>query len=80
MGRSDSDTGSFVAGLASNLEHQGAAAADAVLAAQAQVASVVTRIAAVEAFLDVFLLLAAFFVLALALVPFCRPPPLPGRV
>ena len=79
LGRGGAGSEQLLAGLASRLQANGASAADAVLGAQAQVAQIVARAAAVEAFRDVFWLLGACFVAGLLLVPFCKPPPLPGK-
>jgi DHA2 family multidrug resistance protein len=77
MGHGGADSDRVVSALASQLENNGNA--DALLGAQAQVTAMVTRAAAVEAFRDVFMLLAGLFIVALVIVPFCKRPPLPAQ-
>ena len=78
MGHGGGDTDSLTSALARQLEINGNS--DALIGAQAQLTAIVTRAAAVEAFRDVFYLLAGLFIVALVIVPFCKRPPLPGQV
>jgi DHA2 family multidrug resistance protein len=66
----------LVQGVAGMVGERGGDAAQALLAAKAELAGVVTRAAVTSAFEEVFRLMAWLFIAALVLVPFCKPPPL----
>jgi DHA2 family multidrug resistance protein len=68
----------FVAGLAVQLGRVTSDSARALLMAQAEFARLVGRYALTTAFDEVFRTMAWMFIAALAMVPFCRPPPVLG--
>lgn len=64
--------------LAARIAERTPDAAQAALIMQGELAKVVGRQALTLAFNDVFRVMAALFVLALVMAPFCKPPPLAG--
>jgi DHA2 family multidrug resistance protein len=68
----------FLAGMAARIGSAAGDANQAMLAAQGQLARVVGRDALTLGFDEVFRTMAWIFILALVMVPFCKPPPLAG--
>ena len=75
LGRSASRAPDFVGGMAARIEQAGGDAAQALLAAQGEFARIVGRQALTLAFDEVFRQMAWIFLVALIMVPFCRPAP-----
>ena len=65
----------FVASVAARISQNGGDPGQALLLAQGEFARVVGRLALTSAFEEVFRLMAWLFLLALVMVPFCRPAP-----
>jgi len=66
----------FLTGLAAQIGHTTSDATQALLMAQAEMAHVVARHSLTMAFNDAFRLMAWIFLIALVMVPFCKPPPI----
>jgi DHA2 family multidrug resistance protein len=64
----------FLTGLAARIGHTTSDASQALLMAQGEMARVVARQSLTLAFNDVFRLMAWIFLIALIMVPFCKPP------
>ncbi|MGA0600177.1 DHA2 family efflux MFS transporter permease subunit [Caulobacter sp. KR2-114] len=69
----------FIAGFGQAMAERGGDASQALQLAQGELARVVGRLALTQAFNDTFRLMSWIFLAALVMIPFCRPPPLPGK-
>jgi DHA2 family multidrug resistance protein len=70
----------FVLNLAKQIGQSAGDPSQAMLAARAQLARLVGRYALTSAFGEVFRMMAWLFIIALVMVPFCRPAPQTGAV
>jgi DHA2 family multidrug resistance protein len=77
MGRSGADAGAFVQKLSARLAGRFADHAEAARMARGELARVVARSALTSGFQDVFTTMGWMFILALVMIPFCRPAPSP---
>ena len=78
LGEAGRSAPEFLTGMAARIGSAAGDANQAMLAAQGQLARVVGRDALTLGFDEVFRTMAWIFILALAMVPFCKPPPLAG--
>jgi DHA2 family multidrug resistance protein len=78
LGAADGAARDFAEGLTQYISTFTTDAAQALLMAQGEMARIAGRQALTLAFDEVFRLMAWMFLAALIMVPFCRPPPLPG--
>jgi len=78
MGRSPDGARSMVEGLSVQFAQTTPDAANALSMAQGELARLVGRYALTDGFNEVFRIMSIIFIAALVMVPFCRPPPLPG--
>ena len=75
LGQAGRNAPDFVAALAQQIGQTAGDSSQAVLAAQGELARLVGRYALTSAFDEVFRLMAWLFLVALVMVPFCRPAP-----
>jgi DHA2 family multidrug resistance protein len=78
LGRNPGRANTVMHTLAARLHHQAGDPGQAMQMARAAMARVVSQQAAAQSFDDVFIVMAALFLGALVLVPFCRPAPVGG--
>jgi DHA2 family multidrug resistance protein len=78
LGENARQGGDFVTGLASQLSRATADSADALQLARGEFAKLVGRYALTQAFDEVFRTMAWMFLIALLMVPFCKPPKVGG--
>jgi len=79
LGEAGGHAADFMAGLGGALVQHGGDPGQALMLAQGELARVVGREALTQAFNDTFRLMSWIFLAALVMIPFCRPPPLPGK-